>query len=232
MLGHTSRCLSWTWQGRSSPASTTSLTPTGRAMALKRGGYAATPSESRLTQRCAAYDTRTLSSARRPLESTTLRGDDRCVETSRMARTASRSPGNCADTLPGMNRFEAQALTHMLVVADADASRDWYVDVLGASVYGEYAGTSVVLDLMGSWLLLVTGGGPSPDKPTVTLAAPDDPDRVSAQMIFRVDDCRGAHRLLSERGAEFLTAPVDRGGEIRAFFRDPDGHLFEISELT
>ncbi len=131
-----------------------------------------------------------------------------------------------------MNRFEAQALTHMLVVADADASRDWYVDVLGASVYGEYAGTSVVLDLMGSWLLLVTGGGPSPDKPTVTLAAPDDPDRVSAQMIFRVDDCRGAHRLLSERGAEFLTAPVDRGGEIRAFFRDPDGHLFEISELT
>jgi catechol 2,3-dioxygenase-like lactoylglutathione lyase family enzyme len=131
-----------------------------------------------------------------------------------------------------MDRFEAQALTHMVVVADAEASRDWYVDVLGASVYGEYGGTSVVLDLMGHWLLLVTGGGPTPDKPTVTLAAPDDPDRVSAQMIFRVDDCRGTHTLLSQRGAEFLNAPVDRGGEIRAFFRDPDGHLFEISELT
>lgn len=39
-------------------------------------------------------------------------------------------------------------------------------------------------------------------------------------------------QLLSSRGADFLTPPLDRGGEIRAFFRDPDGHLFEISELT
>jgi catechol 2,3-dioxygenase-like lactoylglutathione lyase family enzyme len=30
----------------------------------------------------------------------------------------------------------------------------------------------------------------------------------------------------------FLTPPVDRGSEIRAFFRDPDGHLFEISEVS
>lgn len=129
-------------------------------------------------------------------------------------------------------RFEASALTHMLVVTDAAVSRDWYVDVLDASVYGEYGGTSVVLDLMGNWLLLVTGGDPSPDKPTVALAAPDNPDRISGQMIFRVDDCQRAFELLRDRGAEFLTPPLDRGGEIRAFFRDPDGHLFEISQLT
>ena len=36
----------------------------------------------------------------------------------------------------------------------------------------------------------------------------------------------------ASRGADFLTPPVDRGGEIRAFFRDPDGHLFEISEVA
>lgn len=131
-----------------------------------------------------------------------------------------------------MDRFEVDAVTHMLVVADAAASRDWYVDVLGASVFGEYGGTSVVLDLMGNWLLLVTGGEPTPDKPNVTLAAPDDPDRVSAEIIFRVGDCQGAFELLSKRGAEFLTTPLDRGGEIRAFFRDLDGHLFEISELA
>lgn len=120
----------------------------------------------------------------------------------------------------------------MLVVADVAASRDWYVEVLDASVFGEYGGTSVVLDLMGNWLLLVTGGEPTPDKPTVTLAVPDDPDRVSGEIIFRVEDCQGTYELLRERGAEFLTAPLDRGGEIRAFFRDPDGHLFEISQLT
>ena len=117
-------------------------------------------------------------------------------------------------------------------MADAAVSRDWYVDVLDASVYGEYGGTSVVLDLMGSWLLLVTGGEPTQDKPTVTLVVPDDPDRVSGEIIFRVDDCQRTFELLRERGAEFLTPPLDRGGEIRAFFRDPDGHLFEISQLT
>ena len=123
-------------------------------------------------------------------------------------------------------------MTHMLVVEDATASRDWYVKVLDASVYGEYGGTSVVLDLLGNWLLLVTGGEPSLEKPTVTLAAPGDPDHVSSQLIFRVDDCQGTYDLLSARGAQFLSAPLDRGGEIRAFFRDPDGHLFEISQLT
>lgn len=131
-----------------------------------------------------------------------------------------------------MDRLEAKALTHMLVVADAATSRDWYVRVLDASVYGEYGGTSVVLDLQGSWLLLVTGGAPTPDKPTVTLTVPDDPDRISGQIILRVDDCRRTYELLRSRGAEFLNPPVDRGGEIRAFFRDPDGHLFEISQLT
>ena len=131
-----------------------------------------------------------------------------------------------------MDRFEPEALTHMLVVADATRSRDWYVEVLEASVYGEYGGTSVVLDLQGHWVLLVTGGEPSPEKPTVTLAPPPDPDLMSGQIIFRVADCQGTYELLSSRGATFLTPPLDRGGEIRAFFRDPDGHLFEISELT
>ncbi len=131
-----------------------------------------------------------------------------------------------------MERFEAQAVTHMLVVSDATASRDWYLRVLDARLYGEYGGTSVVLDLLGSWLLLVTGGGPTPDKPGVTLDVPADPNRVSGQLIFRVDDCRATYELLRGRGAEFVAPPVDRGGEIRAFFRDPDGHLFEISELT
>jgi catechol 2,3-dioxygenase-like lactoylglutathione lyase family enzyme len=130
-----------------------------------------------------------------------------------------------------MDRFSASALTHLLVVADTDVSRDWYVEVLDATVFGQY-GTSVVLELLGNWLLLVHGGDPTPDKPTVTFAPPANPDTVSTQLIFRVEDCWESYELLSRRGAVFLTEPLDRGGEIRAFFRDPDGHLFEISELT
>lgn len=131
-----------------------------------------------------------------------------------------------------MRRFGASAITHMLVVDDVEVSRDWYVRVLDATVYGEYGGTSVVLELLGNWILLVTGGGPDEGKPTVHLAPPPDPDRVASQLIFRVDDCTGLYELLRERGADFLAHPHVRDGETRAFFRDPDGHLFEISELT
>jgi catechol 2,3-dioxygenase-like lactoylglutathione lyase family enzyme len=121
-------------------------------------------------------------------------------------------------------------LTHLLVVTDVEVSRRWYESVLGASVERAYGGTSVVMKLQGQWLLLVTGGEPTADKPTVTFAAPAEPDKVSAEMIFGVADCRAVYEVLVARGAEFLTPPVEYDWEIRAFFRDPDGHLFEISE--
>jgi catechol 2,3-dioxygenase-like lactoylglutathione lyase family enzyme len=121
-------------------------------------------------------------------------------------------------------------LTRLLVVSDIDRSERWYVDVLGARLERAYGGTSVVLQVLGQWLLLVTGGGPTPDKPTVTFEAPSDPDRVSTELIFGVPDCRAAFDTLLGRGAVFLTPPVEYDWEIRAFFRDPDGHLFEISE--
>ena len=49
-------------------------------------------------------------------------------------------------------------------------------------------------------------------------------------MTIRVPDCRAAFATLRDRGAVFLTEPVESDWEIRAFFRDPDGHLIEISE--
>jgi catechol 2,3-dioxygenase-like lactoylglutathione lyase family enzyme len=127
---------------------------------------------------------------------------------------------------------EGMEATLLLVVADMERSRSFYRDVLGAEVYREYGGTSVVLTFLGNWLLLVTGGGPTEDKPTVTLAPPADPNRVSTEVTIRVPDCRGAYEALKARGAEFLTPPVDNGYETRAFFRDPDGHLWEISQVS
>jgi len=121
-------------------------------------------------------------------------------------------------------------LTHLLVVSDLERSRSFYRDVLGASVYREYGGTSCVLSFQGNWLLLVTGGGPTEDKPGVTFAPPANPDLVSHELTIRVPDCQAAYEILKSRGAEFLTPPFDWGYEIRCFFRDPDGHLLEISE--
>jgi catechol 2,3-dioxygenase-like lactoylglutathione lyase family enzyme len=122
-------------------------------------------------------------------------------------------------------------MTQILVVSDVERSKEFYRDVLGAEVYREYGGTSVVLNFQGSWLLVVTGGGPTRDKPTITFGPPDNRDRVSHAMTIRVPDCQEAYDILRSRGAEFLTSPTEWGSEIRCFFRDPDGHLLEISEV-
>jgi len=121
-------------------------------------------------------------------------------------------------------------MTHILVVSDLDASHRWWVSVLGAEPYREYGGTSAVLKFGGAWLLLVTGGGPTPDKPSVTFAPPADVATVSHAMTIRVADCRSVYETLLERGASFLTPPIVNGRETRCFTRDPDGHLVEFSQ--
>ena len=131
------------------------------------------------------------------------------------------------------NRFpsEGMELTHILVVSDIKVSRIFYEELLGAEVINEYGGTSCVLKFQGAWLLLVTGGGPTEDKPEVTFEPPVDAERVSHSMTIRVPDCKEAYETLKSRGVTFLTPPKDWGAEIRCFFKDPDGHLFEISQV-
>ncbi len=125
---------------------------------------------------------------------------------------------------------EGMALTHILVVSDLARSRPFYTDVLGAEVYREYGGTSCVLRFLDTWLLLVTRGDPTPDKPATAFEPPADPDTVSHAFTIRVPDCQAAYDALRARGAVFITPPHDWGAELRCFFRDPDGHLFELSE--
>src|SRR5215469_8186926 len=119
-------------------------------------------------------------------------------------------------------------LTHFLVVSDQDRSRDYYQRVFGATVVLER--DPVILRVANSWLILNGGGGPTDDKPTVTLAPPADLDQASAFLNIRVADIGAAYAEWSARGAEFLTEPKDHGREIRAFIRDPDGHLIEVGQ--
>lgn len=123
------------------------------------------------------------------------------------------------------------ALTHILVVNDVYHARDFYRDVLGAEVTHEYGGTSVVLRFLDAWLLLVTGGGPTDDKPETHLSPPSELNNVNHLMTIRVADCQQAYTELKARGAQFITPPINSGFEIRCFFRDPDGHLLEISQV-
>ena len=121
-------------------------------------------------------------------------------------------------------------VTHFLVVSDQDRSREFYRTVFGAKVVLER--DPVILRMANSWLILNAGGGPTDDKPTVTLAPPSDPDQASAFLNLRVADIAACYDQWSARGAQFLTEPKDHGREIRAYIRDPDGHLIEVGQTT
>jgi catechol 2,3-dioxygenase-like lactoylglutathione lyase family enzyme len=128
------------------------------------------------------------------------------------------------------NPFAGSALTTILVVSDMAKSKSFYVDVLGAKIFREYGGDSLVLSFLENWILLVTPGGPTADKPDTYFVAPSDKTVVSHSFTIRVKNCLNSYKILKERGAEFITPPISNGAETRCFLRDPDGHLFEISE--
>lgn len=121
-------------------------------------------------------------------------------------------------------------ITQFLVVSDQDRSRDFYQALFQGTVVLER--DPVILKVANTWLILNEGGPPTDDKPTVTLTTPADPDRISAFLNVRVADIRALYAEWTGRGIEFLTEPKDHGREIRAYVRDPDGHLIEIGQAT
>lgn len=125
---------------------------------------------------------------------------------------------------------EGFVLTHFLVVSDQDRSREFYQRLFDAKVVNER--DPVIMKVANSWLIFNVGGGPTDDKPGVTLSTPPDADRTSAFLNVRVADITRTYKEWSARGAEFLTEPKDHGAEIRAYIRDPDGHLIEVGQAT
>ncbi len=121
-------------------------------------------------------------------------------------------------------------ITHFLVVSDQDRSREFYRSLFDGLVLFER--DPVIMKVANTWLILNGGGGPTDDKPTVTLTTPRDPNQTSAFLNVRVADIHQVYREWSAKGAEFLTEPKDHGQEIRAYIRDPDGHLIEVGQAT
>ena len=125
---------------------------------------------------------------------------------------------------------EGIVLTHFIVSDDVERSRRFYTEVLGGRV--AFPGDPVNVALANSWIVINGGGGPTDDKPTVTLATPADPDRTSAFLNLRVADIAAVYAEWSAKGAQFLTEPKQHAREIRAYIRDPDGHLIEVGQST
>ena len=106
----------------------------------------------------------------------------------------------------------------------------FYTEVLGGTLIR--SGQPSYVALANSWILINVGGGPTDDKPTVTLEAPPDRDRTSSFLNIRVSDIEAVYSQWRARGAEFLTPPKQHQTEKRCYVRDPDGYLIEVGQTT
>jgi catechol 2,3-dioxygenase-like lactoylglutathione lyase family enzyme len=122
------------------------------------------------------------------------------------------------------------ALAHFLVAADVERSRRFYTEVVGGTTIR--SGDPAYVALANSWIIINVGGGPTDDKPGITLRTPDDPDLASSFLNIRVSDIHAVYAEWSARGAQFLTTPKQHQSEIRCYIRDPDGYLIEVGQTT
>jgi predicted enzyme related to lactoylglutathione lyase len=127
---------------------------------------------------------------------------------------------------------EGFTVAHFLTVSDIDRSLRFYETVFGGRSLsrGDSKGAPGYIQIANTWLIVNVGGGPTPDKPTVTLRVPPDPDAVSSFMNIRVADIQACYELWRKRGAEFITEPKDKYGETRCYIRDPDGYIIEVGQ--
>jgi len=127
-------------------------------------------------------------------------------------------------------RPEGIVLAHFIVSDDVERSARFYTEVLGGRVV--FSPEPTYVELANSWIIINGGGGPTDDKPAVTLETPRDHHRVSSFLNIRVKDIQAVYAEWSARGAQFLTPPKQHQYEIRCYIRDPDGHLIEVGQTT
>ena len=127
---------------------------------------------------------------------------------------------------------EGITIAHFITVADIERSARFYETVFGGRTVslGDADGAPGYIQIANTWLIVNVGGGPTPDKPTVTLSVPADPDQVSSFMNIRVADIQACYESWRSRGAEFITEPKDKYGETRCYIRDPDGYIIEVGQ--
>ena len=133
-----------------------------------------------------------------------------------------------------MPPHEGISIAHFLTVANIERSARYYEKIFGARILsmGDSKGASGHFQIANTWLIVNVGGGPTADKPSVTLSVPVDPDKVSSFLNIRVADIRACYELWKSRGAEFITEPKEKYGEIRCYIRDPDGYIIEVGQST
>ena len=72
---------------------------------------------------------------------------------------------------------EGFTIAHFLTVDDIERSVEFYAKVFGGRIVsrGDQKGAPPYIKIANTWLIVNIGGGPTPDKPTVTLRPPSRP---------------------------------------------------------
>jgi predicted enzyme related to lactoylglutathione lyase len=127
--------------------------------------------------------------------------------------------------------------THFVVARDVETTARFYSEVLGGEVVVDGAGIGpgvpTYVRFANVWIIVNVGGGPTPDKPEIVLDVQDDRNRFDTFLNLRVADIHAVYDEWRERGAEFLTPPLDNHGyELRCYMRDPDGRIIEVGQPT
>lgn len=125
--------------------------------------------------------------------------------------------------------------THFVVASDIEATVAFYSDVLGGEVVWRavHPGAPTYIRLANIWIGVNEGGGPTPDKPEISLGIHEDADRFDTFLNLRVADIHAVYEEWRDRGASFLTPPLDNQGyELRCYLRDPDGRIVEVGQAT
>jgi len=111
---------------------------------------------------------------------------------------------------------EGLTVTHFITVADIERSARYYEKVFGGPILslGDSKGASGHIQIANTWLSV------------------PDPNHINSFMNFRVADIQACYELWKSRGAEFITRPIPKYGEIRCYIRDPDGYIIEVGQST
>ena len=132
-------------------------------------------------------------------------------------------PSTVEPTKHQMLSQDGLTVAHFLTVADIERSARFYEEVFGGRVLsrGDSSGAPGYIQIENPWRIVNVGGGPTPDKLSVTLSVPADPDSVSSFMNTRVADIQACYQVWQSRGAEFITEPRDSTARRAATFAIP-----------
>ncbi len=81
-------------------------------------------------------------------------------------------------------------IAHFLTVSDIERSARFYERVFGGRILsgGDSSGAPGYIQIANTWLIVNVGGGPTPDKPSVTLSVPADSE--FSQQLYDYPRCR------------------------------------------